>query len=184
MASSDRRRTKEGEAPGAIRGWGTFAAPGWDPIWLAWSDRGLRRLAWSKPEEAVGEASELPIEIATSLQRYFAGEKVDLARLPLDPIGTEFQRKVWDALLRVPHGAVRTYAGIAQDVGTPRGMRAVGAANGANPIAIVVPCHRIVEVGMKLGGYSGGLDRKRRLLELEGARMAGDVVQPGQLSLL
>jgi len=150
-------------------------------MWLAWSDRGLRHLGWRQP---TADLHPVPKVYADPLLAYFSGAVVDLNQIALDPIGTEFQRKVWDALRRVTRGTVRSYAGIAADVDSPRGMRAVGAANGANPIAIVIPCHRIVEAGMKLGGYSGGLDRKRRLLELEGVRIVGDAVQPGQLSLL
>lgn len=169
-----------GEPP--ILGWACLAPPGWDPIWIAWSERGLRQLGWREPERPV--IAPAPAQYAEPLLAYFAGEPVDLNQIPIDPHGTAFQQKVWAALRRVPRGTVRTYAGIAIDVGSPRAMRAVGSANGANPIAIVVPCHRIVEAGLKLGGYSGGLDRKRRLLENEGVRISGDVVQPGQLTLL
>jgi O-6-methylguanine DNA methyltransferase len=150
-------------------------------MWLAWSDRGLRHLGWREPAT---ELKPTPTVYSEPLLAYFSGASVDLNQIAVDPIGTEFQRKVWEALRQVPRGAVRSYAGIAADVASPRAMRAVGAANGANPIAIVIPCHRIVEAGMKLGGYSGGLDRKRRLLELEGVRIVGDAVQPGQLSFL
>lgn len=167
--------------------WGTLTPAGWDPIWLAWSERGLRQVAWRTPfSEAVAQPTLEPIpwHYGGPLLAYFTGASVDLNSIPIDPIGTAFQQKVWAALRQVPRGAVRTYAGIASDVGSPRAMRAVGSANGANPLAIVVPCHRVVEVGLRLGGYSGGLDRKRRLLEIEGVRFNGDVVQPGQLTLL
>ena len=90
---------------------------------------------------------------------------------------------MWRALRATARGKVRTYGGIANDVGAPRGMRAVGMANAANPVAIVVPCHRIVEAGNKIGGYSGGVDKKRFLLELEGVQVVGDQVLPGQLDL-
>jgi methylated-DNA-[protein]-cysteine S-methyltransferase len=109
---------------------------------------------------------------------------VDPATLPVRIGGTRFQVRVWRALRRVPRGRVRTYAGLAKDAGSPRGMRAVGMAMSANPLAIVVPCHRVVGAGHKLGGYSGGLDRKRHLLELEGVVVEGDEVLPGQLELL
>ncbi len=181
MGDSDANKERNQPAETGL-GWGTIEPAGWEPIWVAWSDRGLRRVAWTQPQGAVGGA--VPAAYAEPLLAYFAGEPVDLHVLPIDPIGTAFQRKVWTALQQVPRGGVRTYAGIASDIGSPRAMRAVGAANGANPLAIVVPCHRIIEVGMKLGGYSGGLDRKRRLLEIEGVRISGDIVQPGQLSLL
>jgi O-6-methylguanine DNA methyltransferase len=89
--------------------------------------------------------------------------------LPLDLRGTDFQRRVWDALLGIPHGETRSYADIARAIREPAAVRAVGAANGANPCAIVVPCHRVVAARGKLGGYGGGLALKRRLLALEHA---------------
>lgn len=165
--------------------WGTLTPVGWDPIWIAWSDRGLRRIGWQPPcAEDAASGESIPRQYADPLNAYFAGAPDDLSSIPIDPVGTAFQQKVWAALRQVPRGAVRTYAGIASDVGSPRAMRAVGSANGANPLAIVIPCHRVVEVGLKLGGYSGGLDRKRRLLEIEGVRFNCDLVQPGQLTLL
>jgi methylated-DNA-[protein]-cysteine S-methyltransferase len=118
------------------------------------------------------------------LERYFAGEPVDPVAIPVDLHGTEFQRKVWTALRQIPRGRVRTYQGVGADVGSPRAMRAVGMANSKNPIPIVVPCHRVVEVGNRLGGYTSGIERKIRLLELEGVKVEGDLVLPGQLGLL
>jgi methylated-DNA-[protein]-cysteine S-methyltransferase len=100
------------------------------------------------------------------LARYFAGENVPFAH-PLAPHGTPFQRDVWNALLRIPYGATTSYAAIARDVGRPAAVRAVGAANGRNPIAIIVPCHRVIGADGTLTGYAGGLDRKRALLALE-----------------
>ena len=99
----------------------------------------------------------------------FLDGKRDRFDLPLDLRGTDFQRRVWKALLRIPYGQTRTYAQIARSVGRPAAVRAVGAANGANPVALVVPCHRVVATGGKLGGYAGGLPLKARLLALEGA---------------
>jgi methylated-DNA-[protein]-cysteine S-methyltransferase len=97
--------------------------------------------------------------------------------LPLDLRGTEFQRRVWDALLAIPFGKTRTYAEVARAIAEPAAVRAVGAANGANPCAIVVPCHRVVASGGKLGGYGGGLPLKRRLLALEHATpLDGDLL--------
>jgi O-6-methylguanine DNA methyltransferase len=87
--------------------------------------------------------------------------------LPLDLRGTPFQREVWDALLRIPYGETRSYAEIAREIGRPLAVRAVGAANGANPVALVVPCHRVIASGRKLGGYGGGLELKARLLAME-----------------
>jgi len=107
---------------------------------------------------------------------YLDGKRSDFA-LPLDLRGTDFQRRVWDALLEIPYGATRSYAEIARGIREPAAVRAVGAANGANPCAIVVPCHRVVATGGKLGGYAGGLPLKRRLLALEHANpLDGDLL--------
>ena len=91
--------------------------------------------------------------------------------LPLDPSGTAFQRRVWDALRTIPYGATTSYSELARRLGDPRATRAVGAANGKNPIPIIVPCHRVVGARGELTGFGGGLDRKRWLLEHEGALM-------------
>jgi methylated-DNA-[protein]-cysteine S-methyltransferase len=106
--------------------------------------------------------------LATQLQNYFAGDlrKFDL---PLDFQGTDFQKRVWRELETIPYGETRSYAQIAARIGAPTAVRAVGAANGANPIPIVVPCHRVIGSGGRLTGYGGGLPLKKRLLELEGA---------------
>jgi methylated-DNA-[protein]-cysteine S-methyltransferase len=97
--------------------------------------------------------------------------------LELDLRGTDFQRRVWEQLLAIPYGETRTYAELARTIGEPGAARAVGTANGANPCAIVVPCHRVVAAGGKLGGFGGGLPLKRRLLALEHARpAAGDLL--------
>lgn len=107
---------------------------------------------------------------------YLDGKRSEFT-LPLDLRGTEFQRRVWRALLGIPYGQTRSYAEVAQAIGEPAAVRAVGAANGANPCALVVPCHRVVASGGKLGGYGGGLPLKRRLLALEHARPAeGDLL--------
>jgi O-6-methylguanine DNA methyltransferase len=90
--------------------------------------------------------------------------------LPLDIEGTEFQKRVWGQVAAIPYGETRSYLQIATAVGSPRAVRAVGAANGANPVPIVVPCHRVIGAKGKLVGYGGGLALKQRLLELEGAR--------------
>jgi O-6-methylguanine DNA methyltransferase len=89
--------------------------------------------------------------------------------LPLDLKGTRFQLEVWRALLRIPYAETRSYADLAREVGSPNAARAVGSANGANPVAIIVPCHRVIASGGGLGGYSAGLDCKRKLLALESA---------------
>lgn len=107
--------------------------------------------------------------VESDLEAYFA-HGVPIPAPPLDPPrGTPFQRKVWDALLRIPFGKTRTYAEIAKEVGSPAGSRAVGGACGANPMALVIPCHRVIASDGSLGGYGGGLDIKKSLLALEGA---------------
>ncbi len=118
-------------------------------------------------EGAAKRPSALTNTAATQLQEYFAGKRRDFD-LPLDPHGTEFQLKVWEQLKRIPYGETRTYAQIAEAVGSPKGFRAVGLANNKNPLPIVVPCHRVIGAGGKLVGYAAGIKIKRYLLELEG----------------
>ncbi len=100
------------------------------------------------------------------LEEYFAGRRRDFD-LPLAPKGTPFQRSVWKALLDIPYGKTQSYGDIARKIGKPKAVRAVGAANGANPISLVVPCHRVIGSDGSLTGYGGGLPRKQRLLALE-----------------
>ena len=102
------------------------------------------------------------------LDEYFAGQRRTFD-LPLEPAGTAFQTTVWKRLLEVPYGVTIAYRDVAESIGRPRAVRAVGAANGANPIAVVVPCHRIIGSNGNLTGYGGGLWRKEWLLKLEGA---------------
>jgi methylated-DNA-[protein]-cysteine S-methyltransferase len=100
------------------------------------------------------------------LDEYFAGER-DAFDLPLEPQGTEFQRSVWNALAAIPFGETRSYGQIAAKVGRPKAARAVGMANNRNPIAVIVPCHRVIGAGGALVGYAGGLERKTWLLDHE-----------------
>jgi len=106
---------------------------------------------------------------ARQLQEYFDNRR-DHFDLPLAPTGTPFQRSVWAALAAIPRGEVRSYRDIAIAIGKPTAVRAVGAANGRNPLPIVVPCHRVIGSDGSLTGFAGGLEMKRRLLELEGYR--------------
>jgi methylated-DNA-[protein]-cysteine S-methyltransferase len=108
-------------------------------------------------------------EAAEQLRSYFAGELREFD-LPLHPRGTPFQRRVWEALGEIPYGATISYAELAAAVGRPGAARAVGAANGRNPIAVVIPCHRVIGASGALTGYGGGLGRKRLLLDLERGR--------------
>jgi methylated-DNA-[protein]-cysteine S-methyltransferase len=120
-----------------------------------------------------GPRRELPLfaEAEAQLGAYFAGELVDFD-LPLAPRGSPFQLEVWEALRGIPYGETISYGELALRVGRPGAARAVGAANGRNPIGIVVPCHRVIGSNGTLTGYAGGIDRKRRLLELESGRPA------------
>ena len=108
------------------------------------------------------------LEAERQLREYFAGSRTRF-ELPLDPSGTDFQRQVWRELLKIPFGETRSYVEIARRIGSPRAARAVGAANGRNPISIVAPCHRVVGANGALTGFAGGLDAKARLLALERA---------------
>ncbi|MEM7754120.1 MAG: methylated-DNA--[protein]-cysteine S-methyltransferase [Planctomycetota bacterium] len=118
------------------------------------------------PDEVV------PPELAAAadqLAEYFSGNRTSFD-LPLDLRGTDFQRSVWLALLEIPFGATRSYADIARAIGNPKAVRAVGLANGRNPVSVIVPCHRVIGADGSLTGYGGGVDRKRTLLAHEGVR--------------
>lgn len=120
------------------------------------------RAGWGPDERAFPAAVE-------QLAAYFAGELTDF-ELDLELLGTQFQRRVWSALQTIPYGETRSYGQIAEQIDAPGASRAVGLANGRNPIGIVVPCHRVIGAGGGLTGYGGGLDRKRFLLDLEKRR--------------
>jgi methylated-DNA-[protein]-cysteine S-methyltransferase len=106
-------------------------------------------------------------ECARQLAEYFGGTRREF-ELPMAPTGTPFQRRVWDAIARIPYGATLSYAELARRAGAPGCARAAGAATARNPLSIVVPCHRVIASGGSLTGYAGGLERKTRLLEIEG----------------
>jgi methylated-DNA-[protein]-cysteine S-methyltransferase len=105
-------------------------------------------------------------DVVGQLEAYFAGDLVDF-HVELDLVGTEFQRRVWAALLTIPYGETRSYGEIAVQIGSPGASRAVGLANGHNPVGIIVPCHRVIGASGSLTGYGGGLNRKRQLLDME-----------------
>lgn len=132
---------------------------------------GITAIAFPGEMPAVAGTATSPLirEAMRQLRAYFAGQ-ITRFELPLNPAGTVFQQSVWQALLAVPYGATASYGAIAAAVGNPRASRAVGLANGRNPIAIVVPCHRIIGRDGSLTGYGGGLDRKRWLLAHEQRR--------------
>jgi methylated-DNA-[protein]-cysteine S-methyltransferase len=177
-------------------GQGLLELPGVGELRLAWSDKGLLllELPTAEPEagaqamvdrgiEAPGEMVDVPALYADLLLAYAAGDAVDPASLPVDLFGTPFQLRVWAALRNIPRGSVRSYGGIATDLGQPRAVRAIGMANSVNPVAIAVPCHRVVESGLRLGGFSAGPAMKRKLLALEGVSVEAERVRPGQLEL-
>jgi methylated-DNA-[protein]-cysteine S-methyltransferase len=126
-----------------------------------------------KPNPATTQLRESKPALAPwlrELNEYFAGERREFS-LPLDLRGTEFQLACWHALLEIPYGETRSYRDIAQAIGHPHAYRAVGMSNNRNPVAIVVPCHRVIASSGSLCGYGGGLDIKRKLLDLEQARL-------------
>ena len=132
---------------------------------------GLRAVQFHPFEAAEGERNDTHqwmIQAAEELRAYFAGS-LRVFRVPLDMQGTDFQLSVWNYLLKISYGETRSYSQVAEAVGRPKAVRAVGAANGSNPVAIIVPCHRVIGSNGKLTGYGGGLPLKKRLLELEGA---------------
>ena len=142
---------------------------------LVATDAGLAAILWENERphrvrlnlEAEHATHPVLVEAERQLDEYFAGRRKRFA-LKLDVSGTAFQRKVWNALLTIPFGETRSYAEIATQIGHPRAARAVGAANGRNPLSIVAPCHRVVGSTGALTGFAGGLDVKARLLALEG----------------
>ncbi|HZP04355.1 MAG TPA: methylated-DNA--[protein]-cysteine S-methyltransferase [Terracidiphilus sp.] len=141
---------------------------------LVASDNGLAAILWQNdcPSRVrLGELIEderhpVLVETARQLGEYFAGKRKTFS-VALDMRGTRFQRNVWEALLAIPFGETRSYADLARRLGNPQATRAVGAANGRNPISIIVPCHRVIGSSGKLTGFAGGLDIKARLLDLE-----------------
>jgi methylated-DNA-[protein]-cysteine S-methyltransferase len=139
-------------------------------LWLARDDDGLASVAFDGPAGA-RSTDALLLDAAAQLQAYLAGE-LQRFELPLSFHGTEFQRRVWSAVAAIPYGRTATYSALAARLGMPAARRAVGAANGRNPLPIVVPCHRVIGASGGLTGYGGGLERKRALLELEARRRA------------
>jgi O-6-methylguanine DNA methyltransferase len=127
-----------------------------------------RDLREEKTDFAFEDSARVMLLYVSELEEYFAGKKREFT-FPLDLRGTDFRLACWRALLAIPYGETRTYADIARAVGKPNAFRAVGMANNRNPIAIVIPCHRVIASDGTLCGYGGGLELKRKLLQLEGA---------------
>ena len=151
------------------------------PLLVAATDKGICRLTFDEDEQALHRRFPNATIIADdgTIGTWVDGAMTAITRpaqapeLPLDVRGTAFQEAVWRELRRIPLGETRSYSDIAVAVGQPQAVRAVGTANGSNPIAVLVPCHRVVRSDGTLGGYAGGLDRKRKLLEAEGAAAQG-----------
>ncbi|UTO18903.1 methylated-DNA--[protein]-cysteine S-methyltransferase [Acinetobacter sp. Z1] len=137
-------------------------------------DQALVAVMWDNEDHKRVRLSELvedrqhPMlhQVKQQLEQYFAGQRQQFD-LPLDFQGTDFQQQVWQALLTIPYGETRSYKGIALQIGNAKAVRAVGAANGKNPISIIAPCHRVIGSGGALVGFAGGLDKKQILLSLE-----------------
>jgi methylated-DNA-[protein]-cysteine S-methyltransferase len=146
---------------------------------LVASDKGLAAILWENDNPRrvrlapVSEDKKHPVLLETErqLNDYFSGKRKSFS-LKLDFLGTEFQKKVWAALLTIPFGETRSYAQIAKQIKSPKAVRAVGAANGKNPISIIAPCHRVIGSTGKLTGFAGGLEVKARLLALESKQVS------------
>jgi methylated-DNA-[protein]-cysteine S-methyltransferase len=142
------------------------------PILLAGNEEGLKHLNFLKSKKIIEvpadwiENKEFFREATRQLEAYFSG-KLEFFDLKLAPEGTDFQKSVWKALCEIPYGETRTYKEIAVSIGKPKAYRAVGLANNRNPIAIIIPCHRVIGSDGKLTGYASGLDVKEFLLKLE-----------------
>ena len=148
---------------------------GW--IDIVAEDNGVLHVSFSEvdpfPEPTFQSATPVILQLTELLNRYFEGERVDFSEVPVQvAFRTDFQQQVWNAIREIPYGEVRTYKWIADRIGRPKSVRSVGNATGANPLPILIPCHRVVGSNGKLGGYSGGIERKRQLLTLEGYPVA------------
>lgn len=131
---------------------------------------GFPRGKMQRQHEAGWKQNPAPFhKVAQQLDEYFAGERVAFD-VPLQPVGTEFQKNVWKALTKIPYGETWSYGQLARYIGKPKASRAVGAANGLNPIPIIIPCHRVIGSNGKLTGFGGGLETKEFLLSLESQR--------------
>lgn len=158
--------------------------------WTLWaSDKGLIRVSYEQdqgrlpagwlnmyaPAHKLEESAQVfaDMGVIRLLNSYFAGNPVSFADLPLDLWGTAFQQEVWTGLTQIPYGGIATYKELAVQIGRPQAVRAVGAANGQNPIPVIVPCHRVIGANGTLTGYRGGLKLKQELLALEGITHVG-----------
>jgi len=133
------------------------------------SENAITHCTWTRQKPSQKIETPLLREAASQLTRYLDG-KLHYFELPFDPAGTDFQKRVWNALLKIPYGQTKSYQDIASAIGKPTAVRAVGNANGKNPLCIFIPCHRVVYASGKLGGYSQGIGFKEKLLSLESGR--------------
>lgn len=155
----------------ADRQWEMQSAVG--PIYLVASSKGLKGVLWERQNvpflESKDESSNMANILSTTvnqLSEYFEGRRKEFD-IPLDVEGTEFQKKVWDQLCQISYGKTKAYKDIAVALKNHKACRAVGTANGQNPISIIIPCHRVIASNGTLGGYAGGLETKKKLLNLE-----------------
>lgn len=145
---------------------------------LVASDKGLAAILWEGDDPKRVQVKDFTeksdhailLETEQQLQEYFNGERKEFS-IALDFIGTDFQKQVWEALLTIPYGETRTYGQIADQLNNPKAVRAVGAANGKNPISIIAPCHRVIGASGSLTGFAGGLENKMILLKLENSKI-------------
>lgn len=145
------------------------------PLYLVANDSGLEGVYWKKRDVEMtkslnGKADALKILLQAKLEieEYLSGKRKKF-KVPLNPSGTEFQKKVWKELAKIPYGSTFSYKDIAKKINQEKACRAVGTANGKNPLSLIIPCHRVIASDGTLGGYAGGLEIKTILLELEKA---------------
>ncbi|MGH2583397.1 MAG: methylated-DNA--[protein]-cysteine S-methyltransferase [Dehalococcoidia bacterium] len=165
----DRLETPLGGALLVVDGEGCLRALDWEEH----EPRIVRSLRLRYGAGAGLEAGRAPAGVIAALEAYFAGDLGRLDTIPCRTVGTPFQRAIWAALRTIPAGQTLSYGALATGLGVPRAVRAVGHANGANPISVVIPCHRLIGADGALTGYGGGLERKRWLLMHEGAAFVG-----------
>lgn len=145
-------------------------------LYLVASERGLQELVFTKSKAPLvkslksskGPEVEFLMQAVSELEEYFKGKRTRFD-IPLDVQGTTFQMKVWNQLSKIPYGKTVSYSDVAKRIKNERAVRAVGTANGRNPVSIIVPCHRVIAADGTLGGYGGGLHKKIKLLQLEGS---------------
>lgn len=160
----------------------SFVSDLFGEIYLAFTNKGLVKLSlqtegkkdffnWLKIYfDEISEYNGEELEYSLQIKSYLKG-KLKKFDIPVEFYGTEFQKKVWEQLLKIPYGSVKSYKDIALAIGKPKGFRAVGGANNKNPIPIIVPCHRVINNNREIGGYGGGVDYKIKLLKVEGIKI-------------